>query len=86
MYCANCGNTTNNCICGNKMRSFESIAKSIDSLKKNEYFYTNQPAKQVYAVISKSNKEWQITTKKCLVIDPHSGDVLDTLVRVQRRS
>jgi hypothetical protein len=66
------------------MKSYKSIAKSIDELKKNEYFYTSQPAKQVYAVVSRSNKEWGITTKKCFVIDPESGDVLDTITRVMR--
>ncbi len=85
MYCANCGNRINNCICGTKMKSFKSIAKSIDELKSNEYFYTDQLAKQVFAVVSRSNKEWQVTTKKCLVIDPNCGDILDTLTRVERQ-
>jgi hypothetical protein len=86
MYCANCGNRADNCICGAKFKSFKSIAKSIDELNQNEYFYTTQPAKQVFAVITKSNKEWRITTKKCLVIDPKTGDVLDSLTRVERRN
>ena len=86
MYCANCGNRISNCICGSIMKSFKSIAKSIDGLDAGEYFYTQQPAKQIYAVVSRSNKEWQITTRKCLVIDPESGDILDTLVRVERRN
>lgn len=84
MYCQKCGNRTCNCVCGKKMKSFKSIAKLIESLESGEYFYTDQPAKQVFAVISKSNNQWKVTTRKCLVIDPDSGDVLDRIVRVER--
>lgn len=85
MYCANCGNRADNCVCKMKMRSFTSLAKSIEELKKGEYFYTRQQAKQVFAVISKADEEWSVTTKKCLVIEPETGDVLDRLTRVMRR-
>ena len=85
MYCRNCGNREHNCICNTKLKSYTSIAKSIDGLLPGEYFYTSQPAKQVFSVVSKSNKEWQIITKKCVVIDPEFGCVLDGLTRVERR-
>ena len=86
MYCNSCGNRIDNCICNTKMKSYKSIAKSIDELKHGEYFYTDQLAKQVFAVVSRTNKEWNIITKKCLVIDPKSGDILDRLTRVMRES
>ena len=84
MYCAKCGNKTHNCVCDLKIKSFKSIAKSIEELKEGEYFYTQQPAKQVFAVVSRAGRKWEITTKKCLVIDPEFGDVLDTLTRVTK--
>ena len=54
-------------------------------METNEYFYTQQPAKQVYAAIAKQDKTFQIVTKKCLVIDPSTGDVIDTLTRVLKQ-
>ena len=66
------------------MKSFKSIAKSIDELMKGEYFYTDQSAKQIFSVISRQNKKWKITTKKCFVIDPKSGNLLDILIRVEK--
>lgn len=68
-----------------KMKSFKSIAKSIDEINQNEYFYTDQPAKQISAVLSKQKNKKKISTKKCFVIDPKSGNLLDTLTRVERK-
>ena len=84
MYCAKCGNQVNTCACNTKLKSFVSIRQALESLEPGEYFYTDQPAKQVFAVISKLKLRWRIMTSVCVVTHLQSGDKMDKITRVER--